>query len=153
MRDLYFEIMALVGRSEEGSDFANFLIDIEEAPVLEDGVPEPGKAIISTRYYRFINSGLEFVCEYGKFKSINIYKSGSFSYSSYPFICGVGIAEISYSQVLERFGSPERGGKARISPLIGKVKSWIRYSFGNFLVRFEFEDDGSLWMVTLMPQS
>jgi hypothetical protein len=98
--------------------------------------------------YAFVGSGLEFNCDREDERVNCIFleaeEYAGTVFSEVPF-------HLSRDEVLERFGSPSKSGKAMSHPILGEYGTWDRFKGPKYIVHVQYKvDSDSIERITLM---
>ena len=104
-----------------------------------------------TKFYKFINSGLEFGFRSGKLNHIHFFVQCHEGYSEYTKDVLGRVAQVwSAQDIVNQLGPASTEAPGRVDMLIGYVQQWLKYEFETYDLRMEFSESGRLWKVTLM---
>ncbi|MHC8393469.1 hypothetical protein ACYZT8_07360 [Pseudomonas sp. LB3P93] len=143
-------ILAL-GQDENGSIVTELCRMIGESPVVSETPDSYNDPEGKTRFYKFINSGLEFGFRSGKLNHIHFFVQRHEGYSEYRRdVLGRAAQVWSARDIVNQLGPASTEAPGRVDMLIGYVQQWLKYEFETYALRMEFSESGRLWKVTLM---
>lgn len=141
-----------LGEPEASARLTSLLSEIGELPVVSQTPEEYNDPTGTTRYYKFLASGLELGIRNEQLNHIHFFIQGDEGYGSYTGPLPPGIASgVSEGSVVKSFGPPAKSGGDKPSPLLGFVHKWIKYDVDDrYSIRFEFSREGKLRRLTLI---
>ncbi|WP_045739278.1 hypothetical protein [Xanthomonas sp. MUS 060] len=145
------DFIGALGKDESGVEFIKFISNFDETPVTSNTPEEYNDPEGRTRFYKFLNSGVELGIRSEKLNHIHFFiqsHEGFLPYSGQVF--DINVKGCNYQGILKEFGRPKDFGGGRQDPLIGYVNKWISYDFDQFGMHMEFSLDDKLWKVTLL---
>lgn len=147
------DFLNALGDSEESSSFRLLISGIGEPPVMSETPKEYNDPLGETRFYKFIESGIEIGFRQGRLNHIHLFLDAIDGYAAYrgPLLEGVSEGQ-SMSSLIEVLGSPANSGGGANSPLLGYRPKWVRYELHGYAMRFAFAKDDRLSQVSLIGQ-
>jgi hypothetical protein len=140
-----------LGQDEHCSMIMGLWRKLEEPPIILETPSDYNDPDGKTRFYKFIETGLEFGFRSERLNHIHFFIQPHEGYSAYSAdVLGRPAKKWTVQEAVKELGPADKSAPARIDMLIGPVQQWAKYEFPTHDLRMEFSDDGRLWKVTLV---
>lgn len=153
MKLTWDDFLNALGDGEKSSSFRSLVSGIGEPPVTSQTPKEYNDPLGETRFYKFMESGIEIGFRQGRLNHIHLFLDAIDGYAAYrgPLVGGVNEGQLMPS-LIEVLGAPTSSGGGATSPLLGYRPKWIRYDHHGYAMRFAFAKDDRLCQVSLIGQ-
>jgi len=152
--NIWSDFIQALGQDENGAIVTGLCKRVGEFPVISESPDDYNDPEGKTRFYKFINSGIEIGFRLKKLSHIHFFVQPHEGYAAYTEDMFGCVAQAwNARNVISELGSPSKEGLGRVDFLIGYVQQWLKYEFGTYALRMEFSKDGRLWKATIMSSA
>lgn len=146
--------VSAINKEEKSSEFLAFCKLLGESPALTSDPVEYNDPIGKTKYYKFLQSGVEAGFRNEKLNHIHFYLEDDEDYSAFDGeLCHSLNKTSTDKSVMEFFGLPDAFGGGKLDMLIGYMNKWVKYKKGEHVINFQFNKNGFLSRVTIVNES
>ncbi|NQE51501.1 hypothetical protein [Herbaspirillum rubrisubalbicans] len=146
------EFIAVIGRLEGADEVLRLFNKFNTRPLVSSTPDEYNDPVGATKYYQFVDDGVECGFRGGIFTHAHFYIQEHEGYKSYKGkINGKDAAAWDLRSLTVLWGTPMESGGGKMDLLIGYIYPWILYDMSNHLIRVEFSQE-SIYMLTLMKK-
>nr|WP_198982587.1 hypothetical protein [Herbaspirillum sp. ASV7] len=147
------DFVAVIGKIESADEVRSLFSDIHTCPLVSstpDGCNDP---VGATKYYHFIDAGVECGFRGGVFTHAHFYIQEHEGYKAYKGkVDGEDAASWGLLPISKLWGDPTESGGGKMDLLIGYINPWILYEMSDHLIRVEFSQDTRVYKLTLMSK-
>jgi hypothetical protein len=145
------DFIRALGQDENGSIVTDLCREVGEPPAVSETPDSYNDPEGKTKFYKFINSGLELGFRSGKLNHIHFFLQCHEGYSAYKRDVLGRIAQTWRIQdLIAELGPPTKEAQGKVDMLIGYIQPWLKYEYETYALRIEISEDGRLWKLTLM---
>ncbi|HEN4999183.1 TPA: hypothetical protein U6I48_004751 [Klebsiella aerogenes] len=143
--------IAAISKGEKSSEFLEFCKLLGEKPMLLSDPAEYNDPVGKTKYYKFLQSGVEAGFRNEKLNHVHFYFENSDGYTAFDRVLCYGLDKTSTDKdVMNFFGLPDASGGGKLDPLIGYMNKWIKYRKGELFINFQLDQANFLSRVTVI---
>ncbi|HLI66783.1 MAG TPA: hypothetical protein VKU90_10500 [Caulobacteraceae bacterium] len=147
------DLAASLREQENSAVFRRLVGAVGEQPQISQTPEEYNDPEGRTRFYKFVNSGIEMGFRDRGLNHIHLFLRPTEGYESYrgPLDRGIN-KDADESSVRELFGEPSSTGGGKPSALLGFRRRWVKFDLAGYAVRYEFEPEDGLNKVTIIAE-
>lgn len=143
--------IAAISRGEHSPEFLAFCNLLSESPVLTTDPDEYNDPIGKTKYYKFLQSGVEVGFRNEKLNHVHFYIENTEEYAPFDGVLCYGLDKKSVEKdVIAVLGIPDASGGGKLDPLIGYMNKWVKYRKDDHFINFQFNKNNMLSRVTVI---
>lgn len=140
-----------INKGEKSSEFLAFCKFLGENPMLTSDPDEYNDPIGKTKYYKFLQSGVEVGFRNERLNHVHFHLEDTEGYAAFDGVICYGLSKTSIDKdVMDFFGFPDVSGGGKLDPLIGYMNKWIKYRKGDLFINFQFNKNNCLSRVTII---
>jgi len=140
-----------LGKAEVSSEFIELNNTIGEAPLLSEDAKEYNDPVGHTKYYKYIQSGLEIGFRKEVVNHVHFYFDGYENYGVFQGELLSGIC-LGWNEkfVLQVLGKPSDSGGGKVDMLLGYLNRWIKYEKDSYALHLQFDQNDLLCRASLI---
>ncbi|WP_433693517.1 hypothetical protein [Herbaspirillum seropedicae] len=144
------DFVAVIGKRESSDDVRELFKNIHAHPLVSSTSDEYNDPVGATKYYQFIDAGVECGFRGGLFNHVHFYVQEHEGYRPYKGkIAGADASSLDIRSITTLWGNPATSGGGKMDLLIGYIHPWILYEMSDHVIRIEFSQDTSVYKLTL----
>ncbi|MDN4629759.1 hypothetical protein QZH36_04375 [Erwinia sp. BC051422] len=147
----WIKIIDSLGKFEKSSEFIELNDAIGEVPILSEAPAEHNDPVGHTKYYKYVQSGLEIGLRKGVVNHIHFYFDGYEGYACFQGELLSGICSgWNEKSIRHMLGEPSASGGGKSDMLMGYLNRWIKYDKEGYALHLQFDQSDKLCRTSLI---
>ncbi|WP_241645606.1 hypothetical protein [Rosenbergiella metrosideri] len=147
----WIKLIESLGKDEKSNEFLELNNAIGEVPLITEDPEEYNDPIAHTKYYKYLQSGLEIGFRKGIVNHIHFYFD---EYEGYAPFQGKLLSEIcsgwDEKSILKTLGKPSANGGGKSDMLLGYLNRWVKYDKEGYALHLQFDQSDVLCRASLI---